>query len=609
MSELDDEYLSCEWAEGGLAFNRRSIHACLIVHHGKGYPFLADHNGGPLPINDILRIRGEIRKANQSGKIHPECRGCAHLKRKRWLPSAYPINIVGIAHYSHCNIACNYCFLQTQDRSSFESGYRPYPIVETIRELYVDGLLAPDAIIDWGGGEPTVYREFEDILALTLEAGAFHYLHSNGVKLPCAIRNTAYADRIHVICSVDAGLPDTYQLLKKRDCLEAVWTNLAEYIRIGCRVTIKYIVREDNCAAADLEAFVARAAEIGAKDFIIDTDYDYPDPAPKVIAAVARLQYLAVRAHIHTRFGFTGNNFAVENDIGSRVQTAFSKASSLERYWNFWVREATPSPAAPTKRSVNLKTSFARKSSNCGNSTVFPHISDFFSRSSRLYGHGRCLADGGERGIPQIRPDRTHGLAVGFGTNELRLVPEKQAIDTLLRGFDLGVNIIHTAPDYEGAEEIVAKAVARAGRKIIVASNAYDVHYNATGRVHHFEDLFEATCTRLRTDRLELYGIAAVDDREAFQENVWGRNGMVEFLLCMKEEGRIGSIFCTNHGDPRHMRKLIESDVFDAMMISLNPLGYHLLRRLGADFSGESAPWDRDFGFHRLFRVGWSSRA
>ena len=70
-------------------------------------------------------------------------------------------------------------------------------------------------------------------------------------------------------------------------------------------------------------AFVARAAEIGAKDLIIDTDYDYPDPAPKVIAAVARLQYLAVRAHIHTRFGFTGSNFAVENDIGSRVQPAF----------------------------------------------------------------------------------------------------------------------------------------------------------------------------------------------------------------------------------------------------------------------------------------------
>ncbi len=166
---------------------------------------------------------------------------------------------------------------------------------------------------------------------------------------------------------------------------------------------------------------------------------------------------------------------------------------------------------------------------------------------------------------------------VGFGTNELRLVPETQAIDALLRAFELGVNIVHTSPDYEGAEDIVAKAVARTDRKIIVASQAYDVHYNTSGPVHHFERLFEGTCARLRTDRLDLFGIAAVDDREAFQENVWGRHGMVEYLLRMKQQGRLGGIYCTNHGEPAHMRRLIESGVFDAMMISLNPLGYHLL--------------------------------
>jgi len=35
--------------------------------------------------------------------------------------------------------------------------------------------------------------------------------------------------------------------------------------------------------------------------------------------------------------------------------------------------------------------------------------------------------------------------AIGFGTCQLRLMPEKQAIDMLLKGFDLGVNIVHTA--------------------------------------------------------------------------------------------------------------------------------------------------------------------
>ena len=53
---------------------------------------------------------------------------------------------------------------------------------------------------------------------------------------------------------------------------------------------------------------------------------------------------------------------------------------------------------------------------------------------------------------------------VGFGTCQLRMVTETQAIDTLLRGFDLGVNLVHIAPDYEGTEELVARAVARSPR-------------------------------------------------------------------------------------------------------------------------------------------------
>jgi predicted aldo/keto reductase-like oxidoreductase len=166
---------------------------------------------------------------------------------------------------------------------------------------------------------------------------------------------------------------------------------------------------------------------------------------------------------------------------------------------------------------------------------------------------------------------------VGFGTCQLRMVPETQAIDTLLRGFDLGVNIVHTAPDYEGAEDLVAAAVARTDRKVIVCSQAYDCHYNSTGPVRHFENLFEATCKRLRTDRLEIFGIACIDDREAYQENVWGKNGMIEFLQRKKEQGRLGGIFCTTHGSPEYIRSLIESGLFEAIMIAYNALGFHLL--------------------------------
>jgi predicted aldo/keto reductase-like oxidoreductase len=170
-----------------------------------------------------------------------------------------------------------------------------------------------------------------------------------------------------------------------------------------------------------------------------------------------------------------------------------------------------------------------------------------------------------------------HVSAVGFGTSQLRRTAESAAIDTLLRGFDLGVNIIHTAPDYGGTEELIAQAIARTSKKIFVASNAYDVRGNRTGRVKHFEKLFEATCRTFNTDRLELFGIASVDDREALNENVWGRHGMVEFIQRKKAQGKIGATFCTSHGSPEFNRKLVESGAFDAIMLSYTDLGFHLL--------------------------------
>ena len=160
--------------------------------------------------------------------------------------------------------------------------------------------------------------------------------------------------------------------------------------------------------------------------------------------------------------------------------------------------------------------------------------------------------------------------AVGFGTCQLRLVSEQCAIDTLKRGFDLGVNVVHTAPDYEGADALAAQAIQESGRDIMVFSQGY-------GDMAHFEWLFETTCRKFRKHCLEMFGIACIDDREHLGEDVWGPNGMVEFLQEKKREGRLRGIFCSTHGTPEYITRLVTSGVFDAVMLTYNPLGFHLL--------------------------------
>ena len=215
----------------------------------------------------------------------------------------HPIEIVGIAHYAYCNIKCSYCFLQTQDPASFAAGLKPYSLLPAIRELIEGGHLAPNAIIDWGGGEPTSYPEFDELLSMLLDHGTFHYLHTNGTRFPVSVR--CASRRVHVICSVDAGRPETYVRLKQKDYLERVWLVLEDYIRAGSPVSLKYIVKDENCEDADLESFIERAARIGVLELIVDIDYDFPIPNPAVVTALGRLRgagavgtaSVAVRVH------------------------------------------------------------------------------------------------------------------------------------------------------------------------------------------------------------------------------------------------------------------------------------------------------------------------
>lgn len=188
--------------------------------------------------------------------------------------------------------------------------------------------------------------------------------------------------------------------------------------------------------------------------------------------------------------------------------------------------------------------------------------------------------------------------AVGLGTCQLRLVPESQAIETLIRSFELGVNWVHTAPDYEGAEDLIAKAIDESGRNVMVLSQGY-------GNIEHFEYLFENTCRIFKKQRLEMFGIACIDDREYLGENVWS-GGMVDFLLKKKQEGRLGGIFCTTHGTPEYISRLITSGCFDAVMLAYNPLGFHLLSYFSKDKDFENIELTRKKIFPLAMEYGVS---
>jgi glutamate-1-semialdehyde 2,1-aminomutase len=159
---------------------------------------------------------------------------------------------------------------------------------------------------------------------------------------------------------------------------------------------------------------------------------------------------------------------------------------------------------------------------------------------------------------------------VGLGAAQLQLLPRADAVAALERGFALGVNWVHSAPDYGEVEPWIAEAIGRSGR---------DVHVLAQGPgpLSLLEPYFEHTRTLFRRERLAMYGLGCIDDLERTGENVWGAGGMVEFLLAKKQQDRLGAIFCTTHGTAEYVARLVRSGAFDAIMVAFNPIGFHLL--------------------------------
>jgi pyruvate-formate lyase-activating enzyme len=340
----EDGYYSCRWLEGGLCFSIGALRACAEIHHGRGEPKLMDYAGGPLDFNAIREAKDEIYRQNQQGG-HPACKGCPNLVFRPWPVRTGKFDWIGITHDARCNLECNYCWLQWADYAPRHNpaSYRKmrYSVLGPLRELLARDLLENGTLIDWGGGgEPTLFDEFEELLTQFSRRKYTQWLHTNGVRAPAAMLDeTTDCSNIHILCSVDAGGRETYQKMKKRDEYRTVWRNLFLYRQRGAHVVVKYIVTDENCSRKEISSFVQDVVRHGRPLVLADIDHRYPDVNSEILAGLAFMKLTAWSSGLDFAFGETGSDSYPEKQIPLLVEKSFgAQWPAFFAKWSYRVR-------------------------------------------------------------------------------------------------------------------------------------------------------------------------------------------------------------------------------------------------------------------------------
>jgi len=143
------------------------------------------------------------------------------------------------------------------------------------------------------------------------------------------------------------------------------------------------------------------------------------------------------------------------------------------------------------------------------------------------------------------------------------------AVDTIHRAFDLGVNFIDTAVGYCASEsEVVVGRALRDRRDQITLSTKNNNHGNDPGV---WRSVLENSMRKLGVDVIDLYNYHCIS-LNTFRE--WEKldRSPIDEMYRAKDEGLIEHIGFSSHDKPENMIELLETDMFETLILQYNLL-------------------------------------
>ncbi len=271
------KYLSCRYIEHGMDFEHTRLETCCFTCHSGGGKITLknEYAGEAIDWDKLFELKRKYRIEHKKGNLTPNCIGCVFLEEKEWDQEDY-INFLQFNYWVLCNSKCSYCY-EVQNKKMFEK-IKPYDAVPVVKDMIERKILRPGGEVSFGGGEPTIAPEFEELIKLLSENNFRNMrIHSSGIKFSPAIENAIKMGVLNVVISIDAGCEKTYKKIKNVNAYKKVLENMKKYAAANKNgyglMTSKYIIIPNiNDNRKEIDSWINSVRETGGRWLALDIE-------------------------------------------------------------------------------------------------------------------------------------------------------------------------------------------------------------------------------------------------------------------------------------------------------------------------------------------------
>ena len=133
-------------------------------------------------------------------------------------------------------------------------------------------MIHPECLFNWGGGEPTICSEFEEIAAFLHKNNLRQAINSSGIEFSQTILDGLKDGSMSIQISPDSGTEETYERIKRQNNFNKVWENIKKYAQYPNMLFVKYIFFSLSANENDVRKFIERCIDCGVKNIVIDCE-------------------------------------------------------------------------------------------------------------------------------------------------------------------------------------------------------------------------------------------------------------------------------------------------------------------------------------------------